>query len=188
METNGDSDIKALVAGCIKGDRKSQEEFYKRFYGKMMAVCYRYSNDADDAADLLHDGFIKVFKNLPKYNFEGSLEGWVRRIMVNTSIDFYRKQKHSFTISEQETGDVQFQIEDDSPDVYSEMSQQDMMDAVQKLSPAYRAVFNMYVIEGYSHKDIAKELGISEGTSKSNLAKAKMNLQKVIRNEYWFEE
>ena len=188
MDFSDEAQIKTLIKGCVKGDRKCQEQFYGHFYGKMMAVCYRYSNDPEDAKDLLHDGFIKVFKSLSKYNYKGSLEGWVRRIMVNTAIDFYRKQKNTFKISEQDVGDVPFQIEDDSPDVYAEMGERDMLKAVQKLSPAYRTVFNMYVIEGYSHKEIADQLDISEGTSKSNLAKAKMNLKKIIKNELWYEE
>tara|TARA_Y100000589_G_scaffold317298_1_gene343202 strand:+ start:134300 stop:134866 length:567 start_codon:yes stop_codon:yes gene_type:complete len=176
-------DEKTLVKACIKGNEKAQYAFYKKFYGKMMAVCKRYARDDDEAKDIFHEAMMKVFNNLPKYQFNGSLEGWVRRIMVNTSIDWYRKNKNTFgfTDDEQQLEDTNIAIDDM---VNSDFNVQDIMKAIQQLTPAYKAVFNLYVIEGYSHKEIAEMLNVNIGTSKSNLAKAKQKLQKLLANQY----
>lgn len=147
----------------------------------MMAICYRYAKDSDEAQDMVQNGFIKVFKKLDVYNFEGSLEGWIRRIMVNTAIDQIRKNKRNpFLIEDEERvqnveEDVPFSTEED--EFYSKLKAKTAIKAISELSPAYRMVFNMYVIEGFTHKEIADYLGISEGTSKSNLAKAKQKLR-----------
>lgn len=166
-----------IVLGCIRQDRKCQKLFYERFYGSMMAVCMRYTSDREEARDVLHEGFIKVFRNIERYQHGTNLGAWVRRIMINTSIDYYRKNAKKPTIVEinhavHEADDVQ--------DVVSAMSAAEIMAMVQKLSPAYRVVFNLYVVEGYSHKDVGEMLGISEGTSKSNLAKARAKLQHMV--------
>jgi RNA polymerase sigma-70 factor (ECF subfamily) len=176
-------DEKKLVKACVKGNEKAQFVFYKRFYGKMMAVCQRYARDDDEAKDIFHEAMMKVYKNLEKYQFNGSLEGWIRRIMVNTAIDWYRKNKNTFgfTDDEQQIEDTNIAIDDM---VNSDFNVQDIMKAIQKLSPAYKAVFNLYVVEGYSHKEIADMLNINIGTSKSNLAKAKHKLQKLLANQY----
>lgn len=149
----------------------------------MMAVCKRYARDDDEAKDIFHEAMMKVFKNLHKYQFNGSLEGWIRRIMVNTSIDWYRKNKNTFGFAddEQQIEDTQIAVDDL---VNSDFNVKDIMKAVQQLTPAYKAVFNLYVIEGYSHKEIAEMLDINIGTSKSNLAKAKQKLQKLLANYY----
>jgi len=154
------------------------------FYGKMKAVCLRYANDADQAQDILQEGFIRVFFQLEKYNGNGSLEGWMRRIMVNLSIDYYRKKRH-FSAIEIENS---LQIADENSNITEEQSEQfdfephEIIEAMQHLSPVYRTVFNLYVFENYSHQDIANELGISIGTSKSNYAKAKRNMKKILIN------
>lgn len=153
-----------------------QEALYRRFSPKMYAVCLRYAGNNDDAQDLLQEGFIKVFRNLEKFRNEGSFEGWMRRVFVNTSIEHYRRKVHLNTIGEQEEG----RIEDASVSVLDQLAEQDIVQLVQQLSPGYRAVFNLYVIEGYSHKEIGDLLGISEGTSKSQLARAKSILQKKV--------
>jgi len=153
-----------------------QEELYKRFAPKMYAVCLRYSNNADDAQDLLQEGFIKIFKNLDRFRAEGSFEGWVRRVFVNTSIEHYRRKVNLTSTSERE----ETLIEDSSFTALDKLGEKDIIKLVQELSPGYRAVFNMYAIKGYSHKEIGAILGISEGTSKSQLARAKGILQKKV--------
>ncbi len=177
----GSTTIDKLIAGCAKGDRKSQQVIYEKFYTKMMGVCLRYASNKQEAQDLVHDGFLKVFEKISKYNYSGSFEGWIRRIMVNTSIDYYRKNKNVFTKDNQDFAN--FEGEEPEQDVLSQLRTEDIMKAVQSLSPGYRAVFNLYVVEGYSHKEVSDELGISVGTSKSNLAKAKKNLRRLFTKE-----
>lgn len=149
----------------------------------MMAVCMRYAKDRDEAQDMVQNGFIKIFNKLDVYNFEGSLEGWIRRIMVNTAIDQIRKNKRDpFSIEDDSRiqnleEEVPF-ADDDEHDI--KIKAETAIKAISSLSPAYRTVFNLYVIEGMSHKEIAEYLGISEGTSKSNLAKAKMKLKEEL--------
>ena len=178
METQ--KELQIIVEGCIKGKRKYQKQLFEMFYGKMMAVCMRYAKDQDEAQDMVQIGFIKIFKKLDVYNFEGSLEGWIRRIMVNTAIDQIRKNKRDpFSIEDEQRvqnieEDVPFSKEDDE-DI--KIQAEAAIKAISRLSPAYRTVFNMYVMEGFTHKEIAEYLGISEGTSKSNLAKAKQKLR-----------
>src|SRR5687768_1114580 len=155
----------------MDGDRQIQEILYHRFSPKMYAVCLRYSGNADDAQDLLQEGFIKVFKNLSKFRGEGSFEGWIRRIFVNTSIEHFRKKVNLVTEIQEVT------IEDKEWNVLDNLAEKDIITMIQELSPGYRAVFNMHVIEGYSHKEIADILGINEGTSKSQLARAKVVLK-----------
>lgn len=154
-----------------------QEELYRRFSSKMYAVCFRYSNNADDAQDLLQEGFIKVYRNLHRFRAEGSFEGWIRRVFVNTSIEHYRKKSIALSrVSEKEEST----IEDADISALDNLAQKDILNIIQELSPGYKTVFNLYVVEGYSHKEIGELLGISEGTSKSQLARAKSLLQKKI--------
>lgn len=166
-----------LIKGSIAGDRRMQEELYRRFAPKMYAVCLRYANNANDAQDLLQEGFIKVYKNLHRFRAEGSFEGWVRRVFVNTSIEHFRKKSAQLSsVSEREENT----IEDADITALDSLAEKDIINIVQELSPGYRTVFNLYVVEGYSHKEIGEMLGISEGTSKSQLARAKSILQKKI--------
>ncbi|MGC4103052.1 RNA polymerase sigma factor [Ferruginibacter sp.] len=153
-----------------------QELLYQRYSSKMYAVCLRYCKDAEDAQDLLQDGFVKVFKNLDRFRGEGSFEGWVRRIFVNTSIEHFRRAIKSFSVSDTQ----EVIIEDPTWDALDNLAEKDIITMIQGLSPGYRQVFNMYVIEGYSHKEIGDILGISEGTSKSQLARAKGILKKLV--------
>jgi RNA polymerase sigma factor (sigma-70 family) len=166
-----------LIRGCLSGDSRMQEALYNRFAPKMYAVCLRYSNNADDAQDLLQEGFVKIFKNLDRFRAEGSFEGWVRRVFVNTSIEHYRRKVNLVSASDREEA----YIEDHSSNALDKLAEKDIIKLVQELSPGYRAVFNMYAIEGYSHKEIGTILGISEGTSKSQLARAKGILQKKVK-------
>lgn len=153
-----------------------QEILYHRFASKMYAVCLRYCKDAEDAQDLLQDGFIKIFKNLEKFRGDGSFEGWIRRIFVNTSIEHFRKSVKNQSVTDSQ----ELVIEDPSWNALDNLAEKDIITMIQELSPGYRQVFNMYVIEGYSHKDIGDILGISEGTSKSQLARAKGILKKMV--------
>ena len=143
----------------------------------------RYAKNREEAQDLLQEGFLKVFTKIKYYNGEGSFEGWVRRIIVNTAIDFYRKNKNiSFTVNSDYVEDLKEQEseEEEEGEKFGGLKADDVIRALQDLSPAYRAVFNLYVLEGLTHQEIADQLGISVGTSKSNLAKAKMNLRKMF--------
>lgn len=157
-----------------------QELLYNRFSPKMYSVCLRYSGNAEDARDLLQEGFIKIFKNLSKYRGDGSFEGWIRRIFVNTSIEHFRKKVYLQDVTETQ----ERTLEDKEWNVLDELAEKDIMKMIHQLSPGYKAVFNMHVIEGYSHKEIAEILGINEGTSKSQLARAKMVLKKMVHDRY----
>lgn len=182
MKLAGKINFEQLIANCIQGDRKSQQIFFQSFYGKMLSVSFRYANDMDEAKDILQDAFIKVFAKLENYGNQGSLEGWIRRIVVNTAIDYIRRKKDFMLDIDTHPNLVELSHVDDENDLsdYAKMKADILLKLIQKLSPAYRTVFNLFVIEDYSHKDIAKELGISEGTSKSNLAKAKCNLRQLF--------
>ncbi len=166
-----------LIKGCLIGDRKAQKTLYSRYSPRMFAVCMRYARDRQAAEDILQDGFIKIFRNLSKFRQEGSFEGWMRRIFVNTSIEHYRRKVNLYSIVDSE--DKVIDIVDES--TFDHLQLQDLMDMVQSLSPGYRTVFNLYAIEGYNHREIAELLGVTEGTSKSQLARARQLLQaKVI--------
>jgi RNA polymerase sigma-70 factor (ECF subfamily) len=184
--TDPNQRLLAIIDGCVEHDRRAQEKVYELFYGKMMAVCLRYTKNADQAKDILQDGFIKVFNSIEGFNKAGSFEGWIRRIMVNTAIDHFRKTKNSYLLL-----GVDRSIEDfgdpDAEDTIAESIEEDegfkaadVVNALQKLTPAYRTVFNLYVFEDLTHKEIAEKLGISVGTSKSNYAKAKNNLRTLL--------
>jgi len=179
--------LQALIDGCLKGDRRSQQAVHKLYYGKMKAVCMRYTRDYDQANDVLQEGFLKIFNNLEKFTGVGTFEGWMRRIMVNLSIDRFRKLKHDFILLS-EPDDIE-RYGDDTEEVLDEIDEleeiysitpEQIIDAMQQLTPAYRTVFNLYVYEDYTHQDIAEALGISVGTSKSNYAKAKKNMKKLL--------
>ena len=153
----------------------------------MKAVCMRYTRDSDQAMDVLQEGFLKVFNNLEKYTGVGTFEGWMRRIMVNLSIDRFRRLKHDLVLlrEQDDIENLQNDADDDSDDsdeneeIY-DITPEQIIDAMQQLTPAYRTVFNLYVYEDYTHQDIAEALGISVGTSKSNYAKAKKNMKKLL--------
>ncbi len=169
-----------FITACINKERWAQKKLYEDHYSKMMGVCLRYAKNREDALDILHEGFIKVFKNIAKYQPGTSISAWIRRIMVNTSIDFYRKSIRRRT----EDLDQAYHVNDKAADAVSQCSEQEILNAVQTLSPAYRAVFNLYVIEGYSHKEIAGYLGITESTSRSNLVKARAKLKDLLSRKF----
>ncbi|MDQ6844207.1 MAG: RNA polymerase sigma factor [Bacteroidota bacterium] len=167
-----------LIQGCIDGNRQMQEQLYQKYSSKMYGVCLRYSGNVEDANDLLQEGFIKIFKNLIKFRGEGSFEGWMRRIFVNTSIEHFRKKVKLYNVGEVQENT----IEDNDWNILDTLAEKDIIALVNELSPGYKAVFNMHVIEGYSHKEIADILGITEGTSKSQLARAKGVLKKSLES------
>lgn len=184
---DGYSVLDKLLDGCRKGERKAQMRVYEILYGKMKAVCLRYTRNHDLAEDMLQDGFIKVFTGIDKFDGKGSFEGWIRRIVVNTAIDHFRKQKNDFVLLGEDQDLENFMgadEEDEEQEVYYDFKPEDIMAAMQQLTPAYRMIFNLYVFENMSHKDIAEQLNISIGTSKSNFAKAKRNLKKILLKDY----
>lgn len=174
---------KNIIDACRKNERWAQRLVYEEYYNQMLGVCLRYSNNSDDAEDILHDGFIKVFRNIKKYQVGTSLPAWIRRVMVNTSIDHYRKLTRRRTEDVEEARSVSF----DGADAVSNCTEKEILMAIQDLSPAYRTVFNMYVIEGYSHREIAEKLGITESTSRSNLVKARGKLKEFLQKVKKFE-
>lgn len=179
-ESNHNHPDSDLIKGCISGDRKMQRELYDRFASKMYGVCLRYAGNTNDADDILQEGFIKVYNNLHKFRGEGSFEGWVRRIFINTCIEQYRKKVKSYNITETHENTV----EDSDIDALDVLEAKDLVKLINELSPGYKTVFNLYVVEGYSHKEVAELLGISEGTSKSQLARAKGTLKKMLETRY----
>ncbi len=166
-----------LITGCLEGNRRMQEELYRRFSPRMYAVCLRYAANAEEAQDILQEGFIKIFKKLDSFRSEGSFEGWVRRIFVNTAIEHFRRKRYLMPVTEKEENT----IEGKYTSALDDLAEKDIMALIQELSPGYRTVFNMYVVEGYTHKEIADALGISEGTSKSQLSRAKVILQDMVK-------
>ena len=180
-------ELQNLIEGCLKGDRRAQQAVYRKYYGKMKAVCMRYTRDADQASDVLQEGFLKVYMQIDRFTGVGSFEGWIRRIMVNLSIDRFRKLKHDFLasgelIDAEKTGASDEEL-DEHDDDYLDITPEQIIDAMQQLTPAYRTVFNLFVFEDYTHQDIAEALNISVGTSKSNYAKAKKNIRRLLEKQ-----
>ena len=171
------------IEGCSNNNRGSQKKIYASFYGFAMSVCSKYANNKDDATEIINDGFLKIFTNLyqspkPAHELSVSFIAWAKRIFINTAIDHYRRNKKHEVVDELNYchDDVSFRGED----VMEKLSSDEIMKAVQTLPPGYRIVFNLYAIEGMTHKQISEELHIAEGTSKSNLAKARALLQKKL--------
>lgn len=174
-----------LVKECVSGNATAQKKFYDLFANKMMGVCLRYTKDYDDAQDVLQDGFIKVFNKLPDFVSKGSLEGWVRRIMVNTALDQYRKNKKHQRNVEIESVDFKLERNDFTLET---MHAEDLLKVIQTIPEGYRVVFNLFAIEGYSHKEIAERLGVTESTSKSQYSRAKKMLRKLLVENNLVEE
>lgn len=165
-----------FLAALARQERWAQQALYEQHYGKMMGICLRYASSRDEALDLLHESFIKIFQNIHRYQPDTSLGGWMRTIVVNTCIDHHRRNARRRTEDLEETQTFSA----GEPDALSRLSEKEILDAVQRLSPVYRAVFNLYVVEGYSHKEIAEALQITESTSRSNLLKARYKLQEYL--------
>ena len=165
-----------FIQACLAKEEWALKVIHKEHSPTMLPVCLRYANNYDDALDILHEGFIKVFRHIAKYKAGTSLGSWIRRIMINTSIDYYRKVKRRRT----ENLETAYGQCIKGPDAVSDLTTQEIMIALQKLTPAYRSVFNLYVIEGFSHKEVGNMLGITESTSRSNLVKARTKLKNIL--------
>lgn len=171
---------RALVEGCLRDDRRSQRQLYERFYSKMLGVCLRYTHDREEALDVLQEGYIKVFSRLETFSWQCPLEAWVRRVVVNTAIDrFRRKAVHGINTTPLDNAPETSEGET----ISGKLGVEELMKLVQKLPDGYRMVFNLYAIEGFGHKEIGEQLGINEGTSKSQLSKARAYLQRLLKNQ-----
>lgn len=170
-----------IVEGCIAGKRKSQNQLYQKYASKMLGICLRYSGNMAEAEDILHDGFIKVFKNIKSFRQDGSFEGWIRRIMVNTAINHFNKRK-KIKFLEEDISEYEWQlVEEQTNESYNSVDPKVILDIIQQLPEGYRVVINLFAIEGYSHKEISTILNVSENTSKSQLFKARRKIrQKLI--------
>lgn len=177
IQLSGDESL--IIEACVRNERWAQQQVYEAYYGAMMGVCLRYSNNDQEAFDILQEGFIKVFRHISKYKPGTSLFSWIKRIMVNTAIDYYRKESRRRT----EDLDTAYHVSSNDPNVLSQLAQQEILAAIQTLTAAYRNVFNLYVIEGYSHREIGDILGISESTSRSNLVKARSKLRAMLQKK-----
>ena len=177
-------ELVSCIEGCKHNKRVYQNQMYVAFYDYAMSICFKYANDKDDAVEIINDGFLKIFREI--YNYKPLSEdlafgftSWLRRIMINTSIDHYRKNKHNNIFK-----DLGEEQENTTPaaeqDVLANLSYNELMKVIQELSPAYRMVFNLYAVEGMTHKEVGEHLNISEGTSKSNFAKARAFLQNKL--------
>ena len=166
-----------LIRGCINGDRASQKALYQQFCGRMYTLCQRYARNRMEAQDFLQEGFIRVFSQIGQFRNEGSLEGWIRRIMVNTAL----KHFHRIGFQMEEQLQASYDFKSNEADCISSMSEKEIIELIGELPDGYRVVFNLYVIEGYSHKEIGIQLRIAESTSRSQLVKARNMLQMKIK-------
>jgi RNA polymerase sigma factor (sigma-70 family) len=172
------SEIREIIKGCLEGNRRDQELLYRRHAAKLYAVCLQYSGNNEEARDILQEGFIKIFENLDSYKHEGSFEGWMRRITVNTALEKFRSRNNLYRVDDID----QVPEPDAEPDNqdYAGLEAADLLEIIRELPPKYRMVFNLYAIEGYTHKEISEMINISEGTSKSNLSRARAILQRRV--------
>jgi len=169
-----------LLKGCRKGDRKSQEQLYHRFSAAMFGLCLQYASCREDAEDILQEGFIKVFDKLSQVKNPAAFPGWIRRVMINTALEKYRSE----VVLQKVQSEIKEQTETITDNALEQLSAEELITLIQKLTPKYRMVFNLYAIEGYNHKEISEMLGISEGTSKSNLSRARYILQEKVKILY----
>ncbi len=178
--TFSEDNLDSVIKACIDNNNQAQRTLIKLHLGFAKSICARYSSNEQEVEEMINDGFLKIFNNLSKYDSAQPFKAWVRTIMVNTAIDYYRSNKKyqlHVTINE-------IELTDFNDDVISQLSVEEIMGLISKLSPMYRMVFMLYVVEGYKHKEIAERLGIQEGTSKSNLQDARIKLQEMIRIHY----
>lgn len=172
--------LNQLIQECSKGNRQSQSRLYSFLAPKMFVVCQRYSKSREEAEEILQEGFVKMFEHIQQYKFAGSFEGWVRKIMVNCALQKFRKKSQLHAVVNIDDAGRECS---DAENISAQLSAKELLLLVQQLPPAYQMVFNLYVFEGMKHREIAEMLGISEGTSKSNLSDARAILQKaVIKN------
>lgn len=165
-----------LILAIQRREEWALKKIYEEHYHYLYPLCLRYAKDEEEAEDILHEGYIKIFRNITKYKAGTSLKSWMRRIMVNSAIDHYRERKRKRTEAITPVIDLRFQ----KPDVLSKLTADEIISALTKLSPTYRTVFNMFVVEGFSHREIAQTLNITESTSRSNLVKARNKLKSIL--------
>jgi RNA polymerase sigma factor (sigma-70 family) len=165
--------LENIINGCRARNPLAQKELYETFKSKMFGICLRYAGNYDDAQDILQDGFVKVFEKIDQFGFKGAFEGWIRRIMVNTALERFRTNYQVININD----NLKEVDHEHTADFTSDIDARELIRFIQELSPKYRMVFNLYAIEGYSHKEIGEMLDIAEGTSKSNLSRARDILQ-----------
>jgi RNA polymerase sigma factor (sigma-70 family) len=176
--------LTALLAGCRRAERDAQRRLYGLYYSFAMSICLRYTHTRDEAMEATNDGFMKVFRDVGRFDVarhevSGSFRGWLKRIMIHTAIDHYRTQeKHQH---QQELTDAAYAEADTGNSALDNLSYEELLKLIQQLSPAYRTVFNLYVIDGYTHEEVSTQLGISVGTSKSNLSKARAHLKHILK-------
>lgn len=174
-------ELEILITDCKAGKREAQSRLYQLYAPTLFGVCLRYSRDRTEAEDTLHEGFVLIFNKVDQFAFKGSFEGWMKKIMVNLSLEKCRSRFKMQSVEDISVYDSQLA----DADVYADMNAAKLLELIQNLPPQYRLVFNMYAIDGYSHKEISQALGIAEGTSKSNLARARKILQdKVVEMGY----
>lgn len=173
--------LKKIIKGCRRRHRKSQKKLYKMFYAYGMSIALRYAESRDEAAEILNDAFMKVFTNIKDYDTERAFKPWLRRILINTAINHYHSTK---SYREIDSVEIENETLGREEKVIPGITYEEIIEMVQQLSPAYRTVFNLYVIEGFKHREIAEMLDIAVGTSKSNLAKAKKNLQSILEKNF----
>jgi RNA polymerase sigma factor (sigma-70 family) len=171
-------ELRQLIQDCVAGKRQAQNTLYERFARPLMAVCLRYSKNREEAEDILQEGFILAFSNLHQFKFEGAFEGWLRRIMVNRALKKHSSKSHLHAIVPIDAYSYNEPSTDEK--AHSELSAKELLSMVQQLPKAYRLIFNLYVFEGLKHREIATLLGISAGTSKSNLSDARRLLQRAV--------
>lgn len=172
--------LEKIITGCKSNDRQAQGELYKLFSRKMFGMCLYYTKDYTAAEDGVQEGFLKVFEKIKQYKGKGSFEGWLRRVILNTIVARYRKENRLYAVAEI----ADYMQDSGYESIISEITAKDLLKIIQQLSPQYRMVFSMYAIDGYPHKEIAKTLGISVSTSKSNLSRARAILQEKVRKEF----
>ncbi len=178
--SENEQELENLIKACKKNRPDAQRKLYDKLSGKMFGVCLQYAKDYTEAEDILQDGFIKMFTKIDQYDFKGSFEGWVRRIMVNCALERFRKHNLLYPVSDIHDYDYKFSYDD----VMGEISSKELLNMIQELTPQYKVVFNLYAIEGYSHQEISEMLNISVGTSKSNLSRARVILQEKVKELY----
>jgi len=176
LPTTNEEIVQQYIAGCLQHDRESQYALFKYFHSYAMGICKRYARRSDEASDILSESFLKIFNHIDQYDASKPFKSWIGRIITNTAIDYYRA---SLKFAQQEDVDEHVSMSNEAS-IYSKLAYDDLLALIRSLSPAYRTVFNLYAIDGYSHDEIAKMLGININTSKSNLHKARKKLQELL--------
>jgi len=169
--------LEELIDKCKKGDRKAQEQLYRQYSNILFGICLKYSRNKSEAEDSLHDSFMTIFEKISQYKSKGSFEGWIKRITINTVLQKYRKEEYLKVVTDNVKEEVEVKT------AYADIGLQTLLQYIQELPNKYRITFNLYVLDGYSHKEISAMLGTSPGTSKSNLARARMILKEKIENK-----